>query len=258
MKVLHVWSAAGVASTIAKFTDRLYGTESLVLKRLELDTFGADSSAKDVRGGPVAFYLEAVLRARHFDIVNVHSVQRVIPWLKRLYPKKPVVFTRHGVGRRSGDNRGYLEADAVVTVNPYLDDLMEDVNPVHISAPVDTDFFHGHPHDSHEAMTFTYGADDIAAAYAKRNVLCLHLFQRNIPYASMPSLLGSFSYYVDVKRDFTGQLLEARSKTGLEALACGLKVVGWDGEVVQGLPRENRPEEVAQRYYELYTRLVTH
>lgn len=37
---------------------------------------------------------------------------------------------------------------------------------------------------------------------------------------------------------------ESLSKTALEALACGLKVIRWDCRVVSGLLGEHRPERV--------------
>jgi hypothetical protein len=40
MRVLHVCNTAGVASVIAKYMDRLFGTESLVVWRKVFDPYG--------------------------------------------------------------------------------------------------------------------------------------------------------------------------------------------------------------------------
>lgn len=257
MRVLHVWDAAGVASTIAKFMDRDFGTESVVIKRMSLDTFGAITyGGHPVSGGPVGFYAQALLMARKFDLINVHSVQRIIPWLKRFYGDKPVVFTRHGVGRSSGKGDGWKKADAVVVVNPYLIDLMPGCNAEVIPPPVDTEFFSPGPKRGQGALTFTYRADELAKKYSDGLGLDLFVSERNVPYIQVPELFRKYAVYVDVKRDFTGEILPALSKTGLEALACGLKVVRWDGKMVEELPEVNRPEYVARRNFEVYSKVL--
>ena len=48
---------------------------------------------------------------------------------------------------------------------------------------------------------------------------------------------------------------ESLSKTALEALACGLKVIRWDGRVVSGLPEDHRPERVAEVVWRIYGRV---
>ena len=52
-------------------------------------------------------------------------------------------------------------------------------------------------------------------------------------------MLNRYEYCID--RTSPGSL----SKTVLEALACGLKAIRWDGRVVSGLPKEHRPERVS-------------
>jgi hypothetical protein len=47
------------------------------------------------------------------------------------------------------------------------------------------------------------------------------------------------------------------SKTALGALACGLKVVRWNEEVVEGLPEEYKPENVIRRLIEVYSSIPT-
>ena len=47
---------------------------------------------------------------------------------------------------------------------------------------------------------------------------------------------------------------ESLSKTVLEALACGLKVLRWDCSVVSGLPEYYRPERVVRVVWRIYER----
>jgi len=94
----------------------------------------------------------------------------------------------------------------------------------------------------------------LAKEYAKDNKLSLTILDRlknPIKYIKFGETLSRHEYYVDIKRS-KGKILDALSKTGLEALACGLKVVRWDGEIVQALPEEHRPENVVSHLREIY------
>lgn len=46
------------------------------------------------------------------------------------------------------------------------------------------------------------------------------------------------------------------SKTGLESLACGLKVIRWDGKVVKEPPTRNLPENVVKKRYKTYLEVL--
>ena len=43
----------------------------------------------------------------------------------------------------------------------------------------------------------------------------------------------------------------------LEPLASGLRVVNWEGKVIEGLPAENEPMNVASRWNGIYAKLVS-
>ena len=58
--------------------------------------------------------------------------------------------------------------------------------------------------------------------------------------------MNKFEYFIDKHS------LGSMSKTGLEALACGLKVVRWDGKVLNKLPKEHEPKNVLQRLAKIY------
>lgn len=82
------------------------------------------------------------------------------------------------------------------------------------------------------ALTFEYGATLRAAEYARRYNLDLTVLPRgSVMYRDMPDLLRSFDWYLDIKRG-RSEILPALSMTGLQALACGLEVIRYDGELV--------------------------
>jgi hypothetical protein len=57
---------------------------------------------------------------------------------------------------------------------------------------------------------------------------------------------------VDIKYHKQRRLLTDISKTGLEALACGLKVLNYKGEWMQGLPDKQKRENVVKQLIGLY------
>ena len=91
MKILHIWSTAGVAGTIAKYMDQIYETDSLVLTRAKHDPFDcANDKVKALNCGVMEFYLQTSVKSIKFDIIHIHSVDKIVPWLKRINSKKPI------------------------------------------------------------------------------------------------------------------------------------------------------------------------
>jgi hypothetical protein len=69
----------------------------------------------------------------------------------------------------------------------------------------------------------------------------------------MPEFLRQYAVYVDIKY-VEEQLLQALSKTALEALACGLTVLDFKLDYRQGLPDEYTPMNVVSRLETIYLR----
>jgi glycosyltransferase involved in cell wall biosynthesis len=261
LKVLHVWNTAGVASVIAKFVDRVYKDESLVVTRREADKFGLTTYGRTYADGPFMFLLRAELMARHFDLVHVHSLDRLVPWLKRLYGK-PVVVHYHGtdiLGRWEEKSRRWRRADLVAYSTSNLSDGAPS-RATHFPNPVDTDLFH--PREGNmvkgSALSISYGMDEEAKRIAAERTLDLTLIERgSVPYTEMPAMLTKFEYYLDLRRPpgFTTPV-KSLGKAALEALASGCKVVDWSGKILTELPEENKPEVVAQRWHTAYVELA--
>ncbi|MFB0569267.1 MAG: glycosyltransferase, partial [Nitrososphaeria archaeon] len=262
MKILHVWNTAGVGSIIGKYMDRLFGTESLVVMRKAFDPFGFTTYGQLWDCGAKMFVLKSLLKARKFDVIHVHSVDRIVPYLKLLYPDRPVVMHYHGDEIRdkwAQRQKYWVKADVVICATLSLFGSGAPSRAVLVPNPVDTEVFC--PGDvkplSGTALHFPRNADDLATEHANQYNLELTIYDGKargiIPYLRLPEFLRRYEYYIDVKRNYAGILLKGGiSKTGLEALSCGLKVIKWDGSQVQGLPAENRPENVARQVYTLY------
>lgn len=257
MRILHVWNTAGVASTIAKFMDRIHGTSSTVMYRRVFDKFGYTVYGELLDCGAKEFVIRALLRSLRFDIVHIHSLDNLVPLFRLLNPRKPIVLHYHGSeirGKWAFKKRFWNVPNVTVLVS--TPDLLVGApdHAIYLPNPVDTDIFHpnqGVVRKPRSALAFRCFIDEAKVRmYAEKHGLELTVLERNYPFLDMPRLLSSYEYFIDKTE------LSSLSKTALEALACGTKVIRWDGEVVTQLPEEHRPENVVKKLYEIYSRLM--
>ena len=256
IKILHIGNTAGIGSIIAKYMDKFFGTESLVVNRRASDPYGLTTYGELWYCGAKMFTLKCLWLARRFDIVHVHYFDKVVPFLKFLYPRKPVVLHYHGDdirGKAKERSRYYRRADFII-VSTY--DLLETLPAaVHIPNPVDTDLFYpktNYKRKPKSALAFCYHLDEKKAInYAQKYGLQLTFLERNIPYKEMPKILNRYEYYVDRTE------ISSLSKTALEALACGCKVINWKGEIVYPpLQEQHTPQKVCNQLYKIYHKLI--
>lgn len=260
-RILHVWNTAGVASVIAKFVDRGFDTQSLVIARKSMDPFGLTTHGRTYSDGPLMFMLRSELMARSYDVVHVHSLDRVVPWLKRLYRGKPVVIHYHGtdiLGRWEEKEPRWSRADVVAYSTPNLSEGGPSIAEYYPN-PVDTEFFA--PKSGRvlgSALSIRYGMDAEAAEMARSMSLNLTMKDRGgVKHADMPGLLSKFEYYIDLRKpEGFVEPVHSLGKAALEALACGCKAIDWSGKVYDSLPLEHRPEEVARRWHETYSKII--
>jgi glycosyltransferase involved in cell wall biosynthesis len=264
MKILHLYNPAGIAIILAKYMDQIYGTKSSVVDAANHSdataNVGLSNNGEVLSSHKRIFALQCLLKSANFDLIHTHGYDRIVPYLKIVYPHKPVVLQYHGTDIR---NRWLLRKQYWSKANLVLystKDLLEPETPStaqFIYRPVDTEIFY--PINQHKnkntAIHFAYNANPLAQEYATQHNLKLTIHNRNeipIEHLMMPKYLCQFEYYIDVKCDLQNKVIPALSKTGLEALACGLKVVRWDGKVVSQLPTENTPIEVVSKLMLFY------
>jgi len=255
MRILHIGNTAGVASVIAKFMDRMFDTKSLVVMRKVFDKYGLTTYGEAWDCGAKVFAFKCFLLARKFDIVHVHDFDKIVPWLKRFY-SKPVVLHYHGtrIRRRWKERKRFWSKADVVFVSTQ--DLLEGApdHAIYVPNPVDIDLFYPKTNCNRKpksALAFRYHLDEKKAInYAQKYGLQLTFLERNIPYKETPKILNQYEYYIDQTE------ISSLSKTALEALACGCKVINWKGEVIHGLPLEHHPERVVKKVWEIIRSFV--
>jgi hypothetical protein len=262
MRILHVWDQSGVACILAKH-HRQAGHDVRILKRAGYDPFGIShfygEPLMDMDGKSFLKYV--MKEAKDYDVVHVHTIYKTIPDLRRKYRDKKLVLHYHGseARGRQGDplkSEAESKADAVVGSTADLKDFAN--NLVHVPNPVDTDHFA--PGGGLDGGAFTImtprGDMQWVLNYLKShdilmNVQVIDRIANPIRYSQVPAFLKKYGVYVDIKH-IDGSLLHAMSKTGLEALACGLTVINHELKQIKGLPEEHSPAEAARRMMEIY------
>lgn len=262
MKILHIWSCAGVSSLIAKYMDFRHDTQSDVIITEKWDKLGLNTyRTTRIKSKPM-FGLRGLAMARKYDLIHVHYHSIFIQPLKFLYDK-PVIIHFHGSDVR--ENWGarlsrIKKADRILVSTPDLLRGAPD-RALWLPNPVDTVKFTPMKCATYEnrALTNSYGADQEANAIAEHHGLELDLIRGDIPHGQLPNLMAQYGFYIEVKRDFRDRLLyegSILSKTGLEALAMGLKVISKDLTVREGLPDIHKPENVADGLFAIYEELM--
>jgi glycosyltransferase involved in cell wall biosynthesis len=152
-------------------------------------------------------------------------------------------------------------ANGIVVATPDL--LSQVKGAAFIPNPVDTGHFfpdrseYGLVSDK-EALTMDTEATDcnLTMQHCTQNNIRLNIdvYDRvkvPIMYRYMPQFLKKYAVYVDI-RYVNGQILPNLSKTALEALACGLRVLNYRLQYQDHLPVEHQPLNVLSLLQSIY------
>jgi len=256
MKILHIWNTAGVASLLAS-TQRKYGHDASVFMRSSHDPYMFTSyyggQTLNMSGGE--FIREAIKEAKDYDIIHVHASYRILERLREEYPLKTIVLQHHGRELTTGDLeevfKSYAYCDSIITSTHDLHELLNNkgIKNHYIPNAVDTNLFKPDNQDKNGALF-------INTKYIDTNSMLdfigsipydIYVMERELEkltFDRMPKLLNQFELYIDVKcPEFTNyKPVQAYSRTGLEALSCGLSVLNYKGDIVRGLAAKHTPE----------------
>lgn len=256
-----MWNLTGGSSLIAKYYGRLYGGSAEVITRKDFDRFGFTEyyGGTTFGGGTWNFYFRTLLKSRHFDIIQIHSLDRLVPWLRTVYGSKPVILQYHGhdILNRWKEKEGrWKKADFISYSTPDMASPETPERARYVKDMIDTDMFK--PLDVERkpgtAFTFSYNMDDDARDLAKRMGLDLTIAKRfSVPMEEMPKVYSQYEYFFDLrKRPGEVEPVKCLGTGAFQALACGCKAVDWKGEVRSGFPEGHDPESVMSIWMGVY------
>jgi hypothetical protein len=256
MRVLFVWEVAGVASILAKYL-RERGHICNVVMRKSYDSFGFTDFYKElslnVSGNE---FDEWVMKnAEVNDVIHVNSAYQLAYRIKKQYPDKKVILEYHGsdarLSNRSERSVYERQVDKVLVSTP---DLLANVSDS-IWLPLTVDFEHFAPRKHQEGAVF-FKADyynepkDIPFTFT-----ALDLKGKFVPYAGVPQVLEEWDTYIDIQDHIpTNKEVQAWSKMGLEALACGMKVFSYQRQMVTEFPKVHKPDNVIDLLEKIYVK----
>lgn len=253
MRILHIYDIAGVAYVLAKWQNRTGHTSDVIN---QFDPFGYhDFYAGNMKvqdPEECAQVIESI--SPFYDILHVHSVYQILPRIAKA--GKPIVMHYHGSDvMREDPFRKYCEqfAKAFLVSNEYL--LKYQPGARWLPNPVDTEHFK--PQNSGGGGAFTFDIEYLDRIRLLHDMSDEFTFvERGVSYRNVPAIFSRYGGYIDIKYHKEWGLLPALSKTGLEALACGLRVLNYKKEWAEGLPEQHRPENVVKTLDGLYTSLI--
>ncbi|MGB8086868.1 MAG: hypothetical protein WCF07_11330 [Nitrososphaeraceae archaeon] len=292
MYVLHIWDQAGVAFILAKF-QQMNGNESKVIRVKNADKYGIDEFYKEyglfVTTEELVY--KSIEEARRADVIHIHSLPEMVINIRNTYGESKVIILHyHGTDIRgfSGDNsrifslRNILKpknivgkirkrrlhikaqrlADRVIVSTPDLIRLVK--GSIFLPNPIDTDHFDKkmikeRSGDVYEGVLVNSEVTNVELAMNycrhKKINLNINIYDRTknpIYYKDVPNFLKKYDVYIDL-RFVDRKLLKNLSKTALEALACGLRVLNYNLEFVDNLPSEHCPTNVVTILSSIYS-----
>lgn len=269
MSILHLFDIAGVSSTLAHYQNKL-GHQAEIYSVSSLDFFHFSELYDQTK---IFHYFKVLLaylllKVRSFDIVHVHYYGNFVRYIKKFYPKKPVVLHYHGSDIRYKKEeperkRCWQKADLVLVSTSDLQRMYPDF--VYLPNPVDSDLFTKKNNFTPGTALFLQNhscsnlARELAQDLAERKNLQLTIQKREdkpLNYAEMPSLLEQFEYYIDIRQEpLEKRLLDSLSLTALQSLKLGLKVLKTHS-VYPSFPSEHEPFAVVKQLESYYEELM--
>jgi len=259
--------------TIAKFMDKIYSTKSFVTCRKSCDPFDVTTYGKAYNESAKRYILRNLWIARRYHIIHVHSFDWIVPLLKMLYPTKPVLLHYHGTdirGKWRDRKKFWRWADVILVSTEDLLKYAPD-RAIYLPNPVDTELFSllNLRRKSKALLMVKHGRSHmwrfiqpLAEKVSNETGIPYELWfcdKHPVPYIKMPFLLNKYEYFYDFPHGHTerDKILPVRSLTGLQALACGLKVINWEGKIIHPpLPPQHHPTTVCNQIYKIYRELI--
>jgi hypothetical protein len=274
--VLHIWNIGACGSIMVKNLKQ-YGYTGETIMRKSHDPFNVTELYGDqslnMEGGEFLEYAKRI--APEFGIIHTHGIYENIPELRKIFPKKVLIVHYHGSDIADCKNNEFRlkcvkDADAVLCSTPDLMKYAENdpVPAYYIPNAVDQSVFKPMPEvqkETNNAMLQVMCYIDLPRLekYLKENCPWKYeIYDREehqVPLFDMAKVYNKYSKLIDCKiYKYTknGKPEPAYSKAGLEALACGLEVFNYEGNIVKGLPEQHTLKYQAETLISIYTELV--
>jgi len=261
MRVLHINDVAGVPSLLVQGS-RERGIESDLIVRIK-HPFNYPNETI-LSASPPAFLFRVLKLCRNYDIVHVHGLSYRLVFNVNIFVLKAsgakLVLHLHGTGIRESHSK--LSTKAALKISSQIlvgtpDLLSYCPMATWLPTPIDPIFKAlDNPQRYGKALYFRKwyerGIERLVRLECDRMGLKLTIPHKPIPHREMPIFLNEFEVFFD---RFS---IPSLSKTGLEALACGCKVISWKGEVTNSeeILNNHSLEVVTEKLLKIYENII--
>lgn len=264
MKVLYLWNTAGVFTPVADWLNTYGPNEAKIVARYAFDIYRhtQDSPAGIMVDTSRDFMKMGIKLIRDWkpDIIHVSGTLKMLVLARLFAPRGLIVFTYHGSDARNPKKKAHGETKLADFVHVSTPDL----HPygTFIDRPLPDTFYDRGGRKEGTALMFYKShfykdKRDLARDWCKTKGYTLTILDEDhsdfpIPNDQMPDIFSKYEYFLDWK-DQKGELM-ALSKTALEALACGCKVV-HDSDLEHVFQESDIDWVTPVTYYDLYLTL---
>lgn len=257
LRVLHVTNVAGISSLLVEGLRRRGIGADLIVSRRHRHGFPHE---KVVDAAWPVFWLHIIKLSKAYDVTHVHSLAYWVSFNIHIFGLKTsratIVLHLHGSELRSSHNR-FPTIAALQVCNRVLvstpDLLSHYPKAIWLPNPIDPVFKPlKNPDRRGKALYFKkwYEPEMEKTVQMKCDDMGLKLTisSKPVPYREMPNFLNQFEVFFD---RFT---IPSLSKTALEALACGCKVISWKGLVANSeeILKNHNMELVTEKLLKIY------
>ena len=263
MRILHIWDQAGVSCVLAKYQRRL-GHEVFVFKKHGFDPFGIlpyyGDKARTLK--KTKYALKCLFIPEKYDIIHIHDLWQLVPVVRALWgDKKKIILHYHGTILRRTPKMTRMVAERIADkVLVSTKDLLQYGNFTYLPNPVDTELFYK-PSQITMNNTASVTIKGEMTVAAVEDVLTKHHVDvkldptawkaQKVPYGRMPENLVRNQYFIDLFL-YKGEVQDAHTLTGLQAMALGIGTFCSDYKIHYALPHEHYPENVVNQLERIY------
>ena len=263
MRILHIWDQAGVSCVLAKYQRRL-GHEVFVFKKHGFAPFGILPyyGDKAITLKKTKYALKCLFIPEKYDIIHIHDLWQLVPVVRALWgDKKKIILHYHGTILRRTPKMTRMVAERIADkVLVSTKDLLQYGNFTYLPNPVDTELFYK-PSQITMNNTASVTIKGEMTVAAVEDVLTKHHVDvkldptawkaQKVPYGRMPENLVRNQYFIDLFL-YKGEVQDAHTLTGLQAMALGIGTFCSDYKIHYALPHEHYPENVVNQLERIY------
>ena len=268
VSVLHILDMAGVPSILSFYYNKFKDKSEL---NYHLKNSFSRSISEFYQGRKYKKFrkllVSSFFQSFNFDVIHIHGAEILVPIFK--ITGKRIVLHYHGsdINEREKSQKKWRVicrsmADLIIFNGIEMEKQIITIRNVpkkYLSNPVDTNHFCSKNQKKSGRVSIVSSNLDkektIEAIQKLGQTDIIDLDKIQIPYRFMPDILSKYEVYVDIKIMPWGQELVDLSTTGLQALACGLKVIHY-GEEIEGLPVKHKPEKVIEKLDQFYHEIL--